>query len=176
MLQTKPARHVGDTKMHLHKTKNDLPKDVREKVIQILNQRLADCLDLTSQAKQAHWNVRGPNFIALHELFDSVFAGLVEHVDLIAERITALGGVAKGTIRMAAEATSLEEYPVDIVNGHDHVEALSSAMAAFGKSVRADIDKTDELGDADTADLFTNVSRDLDKHLWFVEAHLQGEA
>jgi starvation-inducible DNA-binding protein len=176
MLQTKSPRQVGDTKMHLHKTKNDLPQDVREKVIQILNQRLADCFDLTSQAKQAHWNVKGPNFIALHELFDAVFAGLVGHVDLIAERITALGGVAKGTVRMAADSSSLPEYPVDIVNGRDHVDALSTAMAAFGKSVRDDIDKTDELGDADTADLFTNVSRDIDKHLWFVEAHLQGDA
>ena len=176
MLQTKSPRQAGETNMHLHKTKNDIPQEVREKVIQILNQRLADCLDLTSQAKQAHWNVRGPNFIALHELFDSVFAGLVEHVDLIAERITALGGVAKGTVRMAAEKSSLPEYPVDIVNGRAHVDALSTSMAVFGKAVRADIDKTDKLGDADTADLFTNVSRDLDKHLWFVEAHLQGDA
>jgi starvation-inducible DNA-binding protein len=162
--------------MHLHKTKNDLPQDVREKVIQILNQRLADGLDLASQAKQAHWNVRGPNFIALHELFDSVFAGLVEHVDAIAERITALGGVPEGTVRMAADRTSLPKYPVDIFNGRAHVDALSTSMAAFGKSVRADIDKTDKLGDADTADLFTSISRDLDKHLWFVEAHLQGDA
>jgi starvation-inducible DNA-binding protein len=161
--------------MFLHKTKNDLPQDVREKVIAILNQRLADSLDLSSQAKQAHWNVRGPNFIALHELFDSVFAELVLHVDTIAERITALGGVPEGTVRMAAEKTSLPKYPLDIFNGLAHVDAFSTSMAAFGKSVRADIDKTDKLGDADTADLFTSISRDLDKQLWFVEAHLQGD-
>lgn len=161
--------------MQLHKTKNDLPQDIREKVIQILNQRLADALDLTSQAKQAHWNVKGPNFISLHELFDSVFAGMVEHVDTIAERITALGGVALGTIRVAAEKSSLPKYPLDIFNGRAHVDALSTSMAAFGKVVREDIDKTDKLGDADTADLFTAMSRELDKQLWFVEAHAQGD-
>lgn len=160
----------------MHKTKNDLPLEVREKVIQVLNQRLSDCLDLAGQAKQAHWNVKGPNFIALHELFDSVAAGLVEFVDNIAERITALGGVAEGTVQVVASRSTLPKYPLDITNGRCHVEAISTSMAAFGKSVRADIDKTDKLGDADTADLFTGISRDLDKHLWFVEAHIQGDA
>ena len=160
----------------MRRTKIDIPQDVREKVIKILNQRLADCIDLTGQAKQAHWNVKGPNFIALHELFDSIYSGLAEHVDVIAERITALGGVAEGTLQVAAQRTSLPSYPLDIVHGRAHVDALSTSMAAFGKAVRADIDNTDKLGDADTADLFTGISRDLDKHLWFVEAHLQGDA
>ena len=160
----------------MHKTKIDISPDVREKVIQILNARLADSLDLASQAKQAHWNVKGPSFIALHELFDSVAAGLVEATDEIAERITALGGIAMGTVRGAADRSTLPNYPADISTGKAHVEALSTSMAAFGKAVRADIDTTDELGDADTADLFTGVSRELDKQLWFVEAHIQADA
>lgn len=157
----------------LHSTKIDLPKGKREKVIAILNQRLSDAADLRSQAKQAHWNVKGMNFIALHELFDQVATELEVHVDDIAERITTLGGTAMGTIRVAAQNSSLAEYPLEITDGAAHVDALSTALADFGKKVRADIDKADELGDADTADLFTGISRAIDKQLWFVEAHLQ---
>jgi starvation-inducible DNA-binding protein len=159
--------------MELHKTKIDIAKGTREKVIAILNQRLADAADLRSQAKQAHWNVKGPNFIALHELFDQVSTGLDTHVDDIAERITTLGGVAMGTVRLAANNSSLSEYPHEISDGTAHVDALSSALSDFGKKVRSDIDSTDELGDKDTADLFTGISRAVDKLLWFVEAHNQ---
>lgn len=159
--------------MELHKTKIDINKGTREKLIAILNQRLADAADLKSQAKQAHWNVKGPNFIALHELFDQVSTELDTHVDDIAERITTLGGVAMGTVRLAAGNSSLSEYPHEISDGTAHVDALSSALADFGKKVRADIDLTDELGDKDTADLFTGISRGVDKLLWFVEAHNQ---
>lgn len=157
----------------LHNTKIDLAKGKREKVIAILNQRLADAADLKSQAKQAHWNVKGMNFIALHELFDQVATELDTHVDDIAERITTLGGTALGTVRVAAQNSTLAEYPLEITDGTAHVDALSTALADFGKKVRADIDKTDELGDADTADLFTGISRAIDKQLWFVEAHIQ---
>jgi starvation-inducible DNA-binding protein len=159
--------------MELHNTKIDIEKGTREKVIGILNQRLADASDLKSQAKQAHWNVKGMNFIALHELFDQVSSELDPHVDDIAERITTLGGVALGTVRVAAQNSSLAEYPLEIADGAAHVDALSNALADFGKKVRADIDTTDELGDKDTADLFTGISRSIDKLLWFVEAHLQ---
>jgi starvation-inducible DNA-binding protein len=159
--------------MELHNTKIDIKKGTREKVIEILNQRLADASDLKSQAKQAHWNVKGMNFIALHELFDQVATELDPHVDDIAERITTLGGVALGTVRVAAQNSSLSEYPLEISDGASHVDALSNALADFGKKVRADIDATDELGDKDTADLFTGISRSIDKLLWFVEAHLQ---
>lgn len=157
----------------MHNTKIDIAKGKREKIIAILNQRLADASDLKSQAKQAHWNVKGMNFIALHELFDQIATELDTHVDDIAERITSLGGTALGTIRVAAQNSSLAEYPLEITDGAAHVDALSTALADFGKKVRADIDKTDELGDADTADLFTGISRAIDKQLWFVEAHLQ---
>ena len=158
----------------LHNTKIDIAKGKREKLVAILNQRLADASDLKSQAKQAHWNVKGMNFIALHELFDKVSIELDTHVDDIAERITTLGGTALGTVRVAAQNSSLAEYPLEIIDGADHVDALSTALSDFGKKVRADIDITDELGDADTADLFTGVSRAIDKLLWFVEAHQQG--
>ena len=157
----------------LHTTKIDIAKGKREKLVAILNQRLADASDLKSQAKQAHWNVKGMNFIALHELFDKVSTELDTHVDDIAERITTLGGTAMGTVRVAALHSSLAEYPLEISDGADHVDALSTAMADFGKKVRADISVTDDLGDADTADLFTGVSRSVDKLLWFVEAHIQ---
>ena len=158
----------------MHPTKNDLPEQKRKQVIEILAQRLADCADLQLQAKQAHWNVKGPSFIALHELFDKVADTAEESVDLIAERIVQLGGVAEGTVRVAAERSTLAEYPLKISAGADHVDALSSALAAFGKLVRSAIDQTAELGDIDTSDLFTEVSRGIDKQLWFVEAHLQG--
>lgn len=160
----------------MHKTKIDLPEEKRKSLIDLLNARLADAVDLQMQAKQAHWNVRGPNFIALHELFDDVAEHVEEWVDLIAERSAMLGGRADGTVKVAAKNSKLPDYPLDIVNGSDHVNALSTSLAAFGKAVRRAIDQADELGDKDTADLFTEVSRGADKDLWFVEAHLQGEA
>ena len=159
--------------MEMHNTKIDLKKGTREQVIGILNARLADAIDLKSQAKQAHWNVKGPHFIGLHELFDRVSTETETHIDEIAERITSLGGTAMGTVRVAAQTSSLSEYPLEITDGDAHVDALSTALADFGKKVRAGIDETDELGDADTADLFTGVSRSIDKLLWFVEAHIQ---
>lgn len=159
--------------MDLHNTKIDLAKGKREKLIGLLNQSLADASDLKSQAKQAHWNVKGPNFIALHELFDRVAAELEVNIDDIAERITVLGGTAMGTVRMAAERSSLTEYPLEITDGTAHVDALSTALADFGKKARNNIEATDELGDADTADLYTEISRGIDKLLWLVEAHQQ---
>jgi len=157
----------------MHKTKIDIAEDVRSQVVELLNQRLADAADLKSQAKQAHWNVKGMNFIALHELFDQVSTEMDPHVDDIAERITTLGGTALGTVRLAAQKSTLAEYPHEITDGRDHVDALSNALADFGKKVREDIDRSDELGDKDTADLLTGISRSVDKLLWFVEAHIQ---
>jgi starvation-inducible DNA-binding protein len=156
-------------------TKNDLPAETRKTVIALLNDRLADCLDATMQAKQAHWNVKGPNFIALHELFDSVADMLREHSDTIAERVTALGGVAEGTVQAVGQRTKFPAYSLTIYSGADHVASLSTMLATFGKSVRAAIDAATAAGDADTADLFTGVSRDVDKKLWFVEAHSHAE-
>lgn len=159
--------------MEMHNTKIDISKSKREKLIGILNQSLADAADLRSQAKQAHWNVKGPNFIALHELFDRVSKEVDIHVDDIAERITTLGGVAMGTIRLAAKNSSLNEYPHEISDGTAHVDALSTALSEFGKTTRKNIDAADDLSDKDTADLYTGISRSIDKLLWFVEAHNQ---
>lgn len=156
-------------------TRNDLPPATRTKLIELLNARLADAIDLGAQSKHAHWNVKGPHFIALHELFDKVAENLEEHIDTIAERVTALGGTAHGTLGAVARATSLRAYPEDISEGLAHVDALSAALADFGAKARAAIDATTRLGDADTADLFTGVSRDIDKSLWFLEAHLHAK-
>ena len=158
----------------MNPTKNDLPLVNRKSSVQLLNERLADLIDLQLQAKQAHWNVKGPSFIALHELFDDIVEGVEEHVDNVAERLVALGGIAEGTVGAIAGRTKLPAYPLTISSGREHAEAFSTALATAGKAIRAGIEQANKLGDADTADLFTNVSRYLDKTLWFVEAHLQG--
>src|SRR5215468_5130427 len=147
----------------MFKTKNDLSEAIRTKAIALLNARLADCIDLETQTKQAHWNVKGPHFIALHELFDKINEDVEDYVDDIAERAVQLGGVAEGTARMVARKSSLSEYPANAVDGRSHVEALSSALAAFGKSARKGITEANEFGDLDTADLFTEISRGIDK-------------
>jgi starvation-inducible DNA-binding protein len=159
----------------MHATRNDLPAATREKVIALLNQNLADTIDLGLQAKQAHWNVKGPSFIALHKLFDDVAQAAAEGIDEIAERVTALGGIAEGTLQTVAKRSRVAAYPTDISKGLDHVAKLADALAAVGKNARAAIDESDKLGDKDTADLFTGISRELDKMLWFVEAHLQAK-
>ena len=155
----------------LWKTRNDLSEEVRSEMISMLNQQLADAIDLAYQAKQAHWNVKGPSFIALHELFDEVVEEIEEHVDDLAERTVQLGGTADGTVRVVASTSRIGEYPLQISSGEEHVAALSSALAGFGKSNRAAIDAAAGRGDADTADLFTEISRGVDKLLWKVEAH-----
>jgi starvation-inducible DNA-binding protein len=160
----------------VYKTKIDLSEKMRRNVVVILNDRLAEGIDLQSQIKQAHWNVKGPHFIALHELFDKISDVVLEQIDEIAERITSLGGTAEGTVAVAAKRSKLKNYPLSITSGKDHLFYLSTQVAAFGKAVRSAIDDTDELGDKDTADLLTGISRDLDKYLWFLEAHLQEKA
>ncbi len=160
----------------MHPTKNNLSEQTRSHAVGLLNQALSDLIDLQLQSKQAHWNVKGPNFIALHELFDRVAADAVEFSDNVAERIAALGGQAEGSINAVGKRTSLPAYPAEISNGRDHVDALSTSMAVVGKSIRSAIGRAVELDDADTADLFTEISRELDKKLWFVESHLQGNS
>ena len=155
----------------MYETENDIPEQRRSELNALMNQRLADAVDLQMQMKQAHWNVKGPHFIGLHEIFDKIDEAVEAYVDLIAERIVQLGGIAEGTARVAAERSRLEEYPLDIADGHAHVEAVSKALSTFGREVRKTIDEADELQDADTADMFTEISRGIDKWLWFVEAH-----
>ncbi len=157
----------------MYETENDIPEQRRSELNVLMNQRLADAVDLQMQMKQAHWNVKGPHFLGLHELFDQIDEAVEGYVDLVAERIVQLGGIAEGTARVAAERSRLEEYPLDIADGHAHVEAVSKALSTFGREVRKTIDEADELQDADTADMFTEISRGIDKWLWFVEAHSQ---
>src|SRR5271154_1306785 len=144
----------------MYETENDISKSSRAELNALMNQRLASAVDLQMQLKQAHWNVKGPSFIGLHELFDKVAEAVEDYVDLIAERIVQLGGIAEGTVRVTASRTRLAEYPLEIAEGMAHVEAVARALSTFGK-------------DAGTADLFTEVSRGIDKWLWFVEAHSQ---
>jgi starvation-inducible DNA-binding protein len=158
----------------MHSTRNDLSKSTRAKAIELLDARLADATDLQTQLKQAHWNVKGPTFIALHELFDKINEAVEDYVDDLAERVVQLGGTAHGTARQVAKRSTLPEFPM-VTTAHDHAEAVATVLAAFGKLARAGIDKADKLGDKDTADLFTEISRGVDKWLWFVEAHLQAD-
>jgi starvation-inducible DNA-binding protein len=155
----------------MYDTRNDLPAEVRARMVELLNGRLADAIDLGTQAKQAHWNVKGPNFIALHELFDQIAEHVEDHIDTLAERVTALGGTAHGTIAAVSRTSSLKPYPQDITEGAQHVDALSSAVADFGAKVRKAVDDSARAGDAGTSDLFTGISRESDKDLWFLEAH-----
>ena len=155
-------------------TQNDLGIGIRGQIIDLLDQRLADVIDLSAQVKQAHWNVKGAQFSPLHLLFDAIHASTAEYVDLIAERVVQVGGVAHGTVRMAAGRSELKEYPVGAVDGAEHVVALSAALAQFGTRIRRAIAETSEWGDQGSADICTEVSRGIDKWLWMVEAHAQG--
>jgi starvation-inducible DNA-binding protein len=158
----------------LYATKNDLAEETRVEVISLLNQRLAECIDLQTQSKQAHWNVKGPTFIGLHKLFDDVNEAVEGYVDLIAERIVQLGGIAEGTVGAVEGRSTLPDYPLALSSGAEHVAALSDALGAFGRAARIGIEEMNELKDAGSADILTEVSRGVDKWLWFVEAHQQG--
>lgn len=159
----------------MHKTRINLTLDLREQVIPILQARLFDAVDLFTQVKQAHWNVKGPQFIALHQLFDELAEQVEAHGDDLAERITALGGRAIGTAQAVSKQSALLEYPGDIFDDTHHLNSLADRFASFGASIRGCIQQADELGDASSADLFTQISRDIDKQLWLLEAHLQTE-
>jgi starvation-inducible DNA-binding protein len=171
MAATTAAKKAEGTAFPTH---NTLSAEIRAKAVSLLNQHLADTFDLMSQTKFAHWNVKGPHFYQLHLLFDKLAETLEEHVDEIAERTTALGGIAMGTARQAAASSRILEFPAAIHKGMDVVAALVERYAALGKTVRTAIDEADEFGDLDTADLFTQVSRDLDQSLYFLESHLMG--
>lgn len=151
----------------------NLPEKDRQPLIELLNGRLADTVDLYSQIKQAHWNVKGPNFFQLHLLFDRLAGELLPFIDLIAERATALGGVALGTARMAAASSTLPEYPVEATEGPRHLKALFDRYAIYTGRIRKAIDTANELHDLSTADLFTEISRAVHKQLWFLEVHIQ---
>jgi starvation-inducible DNA-binding protein len=153
-----------------------IPEGNRHKLAALLNARLADALDFQTQAKFAHWNVKGNDFYQVHLLFDAVAGHAEEHIDLIAERITALGGTAFGTVRMSAQSSSLPEFEATGRGSMEYVRALAATLAKHGNAIREAIDKAEELEDIGTSDLFTQISRELDKDLYFLEAHLQDRA
>lgn len=155
----------------MQKTHNTLSENIRGQSIELLNKHLAAAIDLHAQVKQAHWNVRGPAFIAVHELFDKVADEVEEYSDMIAERAGALGGTAHGTLQTAAKSTFLEAYKLGIASEKQHIEQVSKALATFGKSTREAIDQASDFGDQTTADLFTQVTRGIDQQIWFVESH-----
>jgi starvation-inducible DNA-binding protein len=156
-----------------HHSHNDLKSNAKSVAITGLNARLADSIDLALLTKQAHWNIKGPNFIALHQMIDGFRTEVDGHVDTMAERIVQLGGIAMGTTQAVADATGLAPYPTDIQTSKDHLAALIERYAKVASAVRVAIDETDDAGDADTADILTAYSRALDKALWFLEAHVQ---
>ena len=167
------STHTLSLKTHLpHTTAIDLPVAARASLVTLLNQQLANISDLYSQTKQAHWNVRGPEFYQLHKMFDDLAEPLEEHIDTVAERAVTLGGLALGTVRSAATASELKEFPLE-PGGIEYAKELAQRFAKAANSVRAAIDTADELGDADTADIFNAVSRELDKSVYFLEANFR---
>jgi starvation-inducible DNA-binding protein len=171
--ETRDASEIRFDAVRLYPTKNDVPEGARPEAVRLLNQRLADCIDLQTQCKQAHWNVKGPTFIALHQLFDEIDEEVEEYVDLLAERVVQLGGIAEGTVGVVAKRSTLTDYPLALTTGAEHVAALSDSLAGFGRSARIGIEEMDELEDAASADILTEIARGVDKWLWFVEAHQQ---
>ncbi|MFL5493108.1 MAG: DNA starvation/stationary phase protection protein Dps [Gemmatimonadales bacterium] len=170
---SRSASETRYTATRLYPTRNDLPEAARREAVGLLNQRLADSIDLQTQCKQAHWNVKGPSFIALHKLFDEINEAVEGYVDLLAERVVQLGGVAEGTVGVVRERSALPGYPLTLTSGPEHVAALADALAGFGRTVRVGIEEMNALEDADSADILTEISRGVDQWLWFVEAHAQ---
>jgi starvation-inducible DNA-binding protein len=158
----------------MSKQKTAPVEEQRAKLVELLNRRLADAIDLRLQSRQAYWNVKGPQFMALRALFDQVAQGVEEDVNLIAARIVQLGGRAEGTAQAIVMRSSLDGYWLPTVDGKGHLEALATTLAAFGRHVRYASEQALELKDADTADLFTEIARGIDKWLWFVETSQQG--
>src|SRR5262245_3502157 len=161
------------TRTATYSTLIDIGQEIRLALIRLLNQRLADMIDLFNQTKHAHWNVKGPEFMQLHELFDGIAERVEEACDLLAERAVTIGGAAEGTTRQSAANSTIGEYDLGAVDGLDHVRALAGQVAKLATSTRSAIQQSAELGDPTTSDLFTEISRSLDKDLWFLEAHLQ---
>ncbi len=156
--------------------KNALPAEQQAKLIELLNRRLADAIDLQLRSRQTYWNVKGPHFMALRELFDKVTGGVEEYANLIAERIVQLGGKAEGTAPTVVERSSLNGYRLSSTDENDHIDTLSTTLTDFARHTRYASAQATELKDADTADIFTEIARGIDKWLWFVETSQQPDS
>ena len=161
------------TGVHMHETRNDTKSNAKKVSLDTLQARLTDGIDLSLTIKQAHWNLKGPQFIGIHLMLDGFRDEMDDYNDKVAERIIQLGGTAKGTIQAVDAQTQLAPYPLDTYAVADHLAALIDRYATYANAVRQNIDDTDEAGDAGTSDLFTEVSRGVDKQMWFLEAHVQ---
>ncbi len=168
---TKSSNSNKSPKGVVHKSRIDLGDNVRKQSIEALNNSLASLIDLQMRTKEAHWNIRGKSFIGVHLFLDTLYGVVGEHVDTVAERITSLGGQAEGRLPQVTQRTQLGDYPTETLI-EDHLTTLADSFAICGKDCRENIDKTDDAGDKGTADMYTEVSRDLDKYLWMIEAHI----
>jgi len=157
----------------MYRSPSQLPEAARTKIAASLNERLADGLDLHSQIKVAHWNIKGPNFAALHPLFETFALSLANHNDAIAERAVTLGAKAYGTVRHAAKASRLPEYEPETTRDLDHVRLLADRIEAYLKGLRESRGVAEKEGDTDTVDLFTGIVTEFEKHAWFLRASLE---
>ena len=150
-----------------------LHEEQQAKLIELLNRRLADVIDLQLQSRQAYWNVKVPHFMALRELFDKVTGGVEEYANLIAERIVQLGGKAEGTVQAVAGRSSLDRYWLSTAEGNGHIDALSTTLTDFGRHAHYASAQASELNDADSAAILTEIGRGIDKWLWLVSTNQQ---
>lgn len=157
----------------MYKSPSQLPEEARVTISDVLNARLSDGLDLHSQIKVAHWNIKGPNFAALHPLFETFAVALANYNDEIAERAVTLGGRAYGTVRHAAKTSKLSEYPQETTRDLEHVKLLADRFEKYLEGARDSRTTAEKLGDADTVDLFTRLVQEFEKHAWFLRASLE---
>lgn len=162
-----------NAKAKLHPTKHPLNANLRGSMVELLQKHLGTAIDITYQTKQAHWNVKGMNFIAVHKLFDELHETTEDFVDNIAERLTALGGQAHGTVQASTENTVLDPYPLDLVKSEDHLKRLADSYAKWSGELIKGIEEASEAGDDLTEDLLTEVGRGIDEALYFLESHFQ---
>lgn len=157
------------------RTRNDTDSNAKAVSQDVLQAIVSDAIDLTNATRQAHWNVKGSHFYGLHQMFERFYNMLNKNTDEMAERMVQLGGVPDGTTQGTGGRTRLIAYDAQLLDGLEHCDALADRYSALAHSLRDGIDKTDEAGDADTSDLLTQVSQEVEQALWMIEAHLQGK-
>ncbi len=158
----------------MYRSPNPLPEKSRAALVELLNARLADGLDLHSQIKVAHWNIKGAQFAALHPLFETFAVSLANHNDSVAERAVTLGGKAYGTARHVAKTSHLPDYEQETTRDLDHVRLLADRIEGYLSGLRDSRKASEQHQDTDTVDLFTGIITEFEKHAWFLRASLEG--